>query len=871
MEVDPQKESGASEIGPLAGLDQAAWIPLRFREQSLGLALLGYARARPLVELEAPQRLAEELALAVSERRSRELLERTQQELKVRAALYDAILSGVSTRQTLRQVAAEVARHLPAQFIALAKASGSELQFEMFEGPQELASLTEKAPILTACRTALDERRIVVSDCADTHRALNESHDSDRVSSVAALPLEVRGELLGLLLVGFTPGAEAGSAHERLEPYAALAAAMLWEEKRQQAAAALEASYRAVLESTSEAILVIDAERVIRQASRKAREIAQLEGQVRLEELFAASSREAVESWAKRASTFPHPIEAPLLSGVVVRVIPRDTLPVGGGLELCLEDATASERAERSGKQVESELFAVLDSVDSGILLLDATGCVRLANGRLAQLFDLDARLITELTDFESLVGAVQDRFRDPQAATRRWCDLYQRGDEAAWDELELGRPTRRVLERFARPVFDAEGNRIGWLEVYRDITSQRLIQSKLLQTEKMAAVGQLVSGIAHELNNPLTSIMGYAQLLLGRLGPSQIADAQKICQEAERARRIVKNLLVFARESKLERQPVDLNEIVERTLALRSYELKLENIAVELELDREVPRTLADGPQLQQVALNLVVNAEQAILQGRGQGHIRIRTGRVAGKHLLLQVSDDGPGIPPEIVSRIFDPFFTTKPPGLGTGLGLSIVYGIVQEHGGEISVDSQPGQGTTFTVELPIVVPPAKERAREEPERVVLTTAGPARRVLVVEDEPTVAQLIADVLREEHHQVDVVLDSQEGLNRIARHHYDLVICDLKMPRLDGQSFYNALVGTGSPAQHHIMFTTGDTLATRTLEFLERNGLPYLAKPFLVEELKLAVSRLLESSGSEPGRADLGESTTAGRRHRHR
>ncbi len=524
---------------------------------------------------------------------------------------------------------------------------------------------------------------------------------------------------------------------------------------------------------------------------------------------------------------------------------------------------SGSEAIGGKGERAESELLAVLDSVDSGVLLLDIGGRIRFTNAGLAQLFSLDVRRLSELADFESLVEAVQDRFRDPEVTAQRWRELYLGGDEAAWDELELVRPTRRLLERFVRPVFDAEGQRISWLEVYRDITNQRLIQSKLLQTEKMAAVGQLVSGIAHELNNPLTSIMGYAQLLLGRLGPAHLADAQKIFQEAERARRIVKNLLVFARGSKPERKPVDLNEIVERTLALRSYELKLENIAVALDLDPELPRTMADALQLQQVLLNLVVNAEQAILQGRGQGHIWLHTRCIAGNRLAFEVADDGPGIPSEIVSRIFDPFFTTKPPGVGTGLGLSIVYGIVHENGGEIYVDSRPDHGARFVVELPIVAPSAEEPVPEVPERARVPTGGLGRRILVVEDEPTVAQLIADVLREERHQVDVVLDSQEGLNRVSRQSYDLVVCDFKMPLFDGQAFYRALVRAGSPAQHRIIFTTGDTLSRRTLEFLEKNQLPYLAKPFLVEELKLAVNRLLESSSSEPRRAERSRSPT--------
>ncbi len=366
-----------------------------------------------------------------------------------------------------------------------------------------------------------------------------------------------------------------------------------------------------------------------------------------------------------------------------------------------------------------------------------------------------------------------------------------------------------------------------------------------------MAALGHLVSGIAHELNNPLTAIMGYAQLLLSHgLNPDQLAEARKVFEEAERATRIVKNLLYFARENKPERTRVNLNEIVERALALRSYELRIQNIAVECSLSPELPATLADPHQLQQAVLNLLVNAEQALVQSRGRGRIWIRTRAGGTGKIAIEVSDDGPGIPKEIAVRIFEPFFTTKPPGLGTGLGLSIVYGIVHQHDGEVALESRAGGGATFVIELPVAAsrPSAvtSQIHSDEAQRVRV----PSRRIIVVEDEPTIAQLVVDVLREEGHAVDAVLDSHEALTRIARSRYDLVVCDLRMPRLDGPGFYDALVRSGSPLAGHIVFITGDTLAPRTAQFLEKSGLPFLAKPFLVEELRLAVNQRLSGDG---------------------
>lgn len=498
-------------------------------------------------------------------------------------------------------------------------------------------------------------------------------------------------------------------------------------------------------------------------------------------------------------------------------------------------------------EQLSAELRAVLGAVQCGVLLLDRRGSIRHINPCLKDFLGLGTDAASHIETFGDLANLVEPLFRDPAALRAPWKAFSESSGGELRDELMLTGRNRRVLAREARPVFSENGDPVGWLEIYRDITSERQIHSKLLQTEKMAALGQLVSGIAHELNNPLTSIMGYAQLLLGRSSPEAPgSEAKMIFEEAERARHIVKNLLFFARKAESERTRVDINEIIERTVALRGYELKIENIVVATNLAPELPPTLADPFQLQQVILNLLVNAEQAILEGRGQGRIEIRTRKISPARLAIEVRDDGPGIPPENVSRIFDPFFTTKAPGVGTGLGLSIVYGLIEQHGGEVTFENLRGGGAKFTLELPIRAAPAPA-----PGPIAVDAPSAARRavgrVLVIEDEPTVAQLVSDVLREEGHHVEAVLDSQEGLKRISRDSYDLIVCDLRMPRLDGPAFYDALVRAGSPTRHHILFITGDTLGPRTVEFLKSRRLPYLGKPFLVEELKLAANRILQ------------------------
>jgi PAS domain S-box-containing protein len=517
---------------------------------------------------------------------------------------------------------------------------------------------------------------------------------------------------------------------------------------------------------------------------------------------------------------------------------------------------TGAHSAEAESR-AEAVLATLLESIESGILLFGPGGELWAVNDRFAGILGVEPERLRELSNLEQVVERVAPQFVHGESVAARWRQGYRNG-EALWDELELAKPEKKIVERYARPVLDRYKQPVGWLEVHRDITSQRQIESRLFHSERLAALGQMVSGIAHELNNALTSIFGYAQLVEKRTrGFEWEAEARHILEEGERARRITQNLLLFARSSKSERGPVNLNEVVERTLEIRAYELRLENISVELDLNEQLPEAIADGAQMQQALLNLIVNAEQAIRQARASGHIWIHTRRVSADRIALEVADDGPGVPPEVVLRIFDPFFTTKPAGVGTGLGLSILYGIARQHGGEVSVQNRPGGGAVFTVELPSA--PSLPEGEEKPYLIrALTPGDPASRdkaggsrILVVEDEPTVAQLIADVLSEEGYLVETILDSRQGLDLARTRPYDLVICDLRMPHLDGRGFYRQLVHDENPLQHRLIFVTGDTLAPpRTEDFLQSCGAPYLAKPFLVEELKGVVGLGLKGTG---------------------
>jgi two-component system NtrC family sensor kinase len=505
-------------------------------------------------------------------------------------------------------------------------------------------------------------------------------------------------------------------------------------------------------------------------------------------------------------------------------------------------------------------MSALLDSVPCGVLLFGPGGELRGVNVHFAESLGYERADLLELGCFEALVGRLAPDFIEPAATAERW-RLRRRAGEPCWDELQLASPKRKNLERFARPILDAQGWRAGWMEVYRDVTGQKLAEGNVFQIERMVTLGQLVSNVAHELSNPLTSILGYAQLLRRRRETRQgQEDIERILQEAERASRIAKSLLQFGRGTKPERATVNLNDVVRSALVLRAGELAQEEIDVHLEVDPELPPVLADAAQLQQVVLNLVVNAEQAIRQGRGRGSIRLRTRRASGgDRLAIDIIDDGPGISPEALPRIFDPFFTTKPAGIGTGLGLSIAYGIVHDYGGGIAVESRPGCGAEFTVELPIASAKSPAgRSLSGADVQVTPGAGrdlnrPARseRILVIEDEPAVADLIADVLSEEGHRPELVLDSREGLALIGKKTYGLVLCDLRMPHLSGRSLFEDLQRRDHPLCRRFVFVTGDTLSPNTANFLKTSGVSYLAKPFLIEELKEVVHRALQRSHS--------------------
>jgi len=491
----------------------------------------------------------------------------------------------------------------------------------------------------------------------------------------------------------------------------------------------------------------------------------------------------------------------------------------------------------------------LFDAVDEGVyigtLALEATATIA-ANPYLKLIlgYPSDAPE-SEIRPFD------RDRFVDPQARV------------ALIDRLRSDGYVRDYLLRLRR----ADGSTV-WVEIVaridnatddatlriealvRDVSERkklddetRDIYHQLLQAEKMAALGQTISGVAHELNNPLATILSWAERLTQKPAADESTrrGLEMILSESERAARIVRNLLTFARKRQTTRAMVEVNQVVRETLALRAYDQRVSNVSVIDALAAGLPQVFADGHQLQQVLLNLVINAEQAMLSTNGRGVLVVRSWHDAEQEsVIVEINDDGPGIPDDLQPKIFDPFFTTKDVGQGTGLGLTVAYAIVQEHAGRIRLESRPAHGASFFVELPVtgakVSSPGLKTTRFQ--RTPAPESVPGAAVLLVEDESALATAVMDALRDAGYAAEWAADGEEALLKVSHHEYDLVICDLKMPRLDGMAFYRSLTAVAPALAKHVVFVTGDVAGSEAEKFFDESGCVWLAKPFRLADL---------------------------------
>ena len=380
--------------------------------------------------------------------------------------------------------------------------------------------------------------------------------------------------------------------------------------------------------------------------------------------------------------------------------------------------------------------------------------------------------------------------------------------------------------------------------QLEKTVDTLKSTKAQLTQSEKLSVIGEFVAGVAHELNNPLASVIGFAQLLQrGHFEPNQQHYVDRVVSESQRCQKIVQNLLSFARQSQPERCLVDINQLVKASIEILDYQLRTSNIEVVREFDVQLPKVMGDSHQLQQVFVNIINNARQAIEAHRPHGTLRVTT-KSEGGAVYASFSDNGPGIEDANLAKIFTPFFTTKEVGKGTGLGLSLCYGIINEHGGTIRVHSKSGEGATFVIELPVAQEAAGDVAEPSaPEAVLPTeTKGAGKRVLIVDDEEALRDLISVVLTADNYDVDTACDGDTALRKTKTAHYDLIVSDWKMPGLNGYEFYEQLRASNPEAASRFIFLTGDVLGAQKL--LHNSGNICMAKPFQVDELRSTVNK---------------------------
>lgn len=385
--------------------------------------------------------------------------------------------------------------------------------------------------------------------------------------------------------------------------------------------------------------------------------------------------------------------------------------------------------------------------------------------------------------------------------------------------------------------------------DLEKAVGTLKTTQAQLIQSEKLSAVGQFVAGVAHELNNPLTSVIGFSELLqMTSTDPKQMEQINHINRNAIRCHKIVHSLLGFSRQHEPERKLVRLHEIADAVLEIVAYDMRVNNVALVREYAADLPPLLGDSHQLQQVVLNIVSNARQALEAFRRDGKITLRTG-VDGDRVWIRIIDNGPGISPENLKKIFDPFFTTKPQGKGTGLGLSLSYGIVQEHRGLIRAESQPGVGTEFILEFPIAsTTEAAPLAYRPPSAPPLPVKPTSLHLLVVDDEESILRLIQEILSSEGHKVEAVGGGEAALQLILQHDYDVIVSDWKMPGLNGINLYHELMERKPDAARRMLFMTGDVIKDSFQQFLKQNGRTCLPKPFALREFHAAVAGILKN-----------------------
>ncbi len=419
-------------------------------------------------------------------------------------------------------------------------------------------------------------------------------------------------------------------------------------------------------------------------------------------------------------------------------------------------------------------------------------------------------------------------------------------------NERELDKAERKLLGSFRTQISLAIQNSILVSRLRKNIKELRETRHKLIQSDKLALLGEMLSGVAHEINNPLAAIMGYSELLLQAKPDSDQGREmlKRIIHCVDRSRRIVQGLLSFARKTELQKKQVDVIEILEDVIKHRNYDFTLNNVVVERDFEKPSPVVIADPNQLEQVFLNLINNAYDSMVQRDREKELTIRTRVIAGQTMRIEFLDTGCGVCEHDRNRVFEPFFTTKEVGKGTGLGLSVSYGIIKEHDGNLFLDESYSGGAKFVVTLPIA--DWTQQTPRAPDDKDTSDDSPTQRgtILVVDDEEVVTDFVQVALSSEGFVVDCACDGEEGFQKLCSTPYDLVISDIRMPgAMDGRRLFLELKEKKPELTQRFVFITGDIMEAETAEFLKESGSAFLLKPFSINDLRKVVNKTLQES----------------------
>ncbi len=442
-----------------------------------------------------------------------------------------------------------------------------------------------------------------------------------------------------------------------------------------------------------------------------------------------------------------------------------------------------------------------------------------------------------------------------PLNANLQTLGVFFVGSKNGFDEKRIS-----LLNALSETIANAVYRQSVFDNMQVHLETLRNTKIQLVQSEKLAAIGELIAGVAHELNNPLTTITLSAELLLQQsVSEQEIYDLGKIVSESQRAAKIVKSLLDFSRQRAPERKPVSINQLIKSTADLVSWELIKNNINWRFMFDEDLPVTVADPNQLKQVFINIINNSVQAIMKHNRPGEIKIITevgpamffGKVSSEENIIRIifQDNGPGIPPSVLPKIFDPFFTTKNVNEGTGLGLSVCHGIITEHKGHIWAENVDEGGTKIIIEIPIITP---EASSESGVNITYNRLSSSERLLIVEDEEAVLEVMQRALMRKGFAIDGVNNGEAGLQYLKEKRYSVIICDIRMSGMNGFDFYQEVQKIDPRMARRIIFTSGDSIRKESLNFIKMTGATFIPKPFELSQLITVVQEKIESLRKE-------------------